>query len=85
VTSASSMASFTCDTVSHRVLDLTLSYLQAAFVETGIMEEFGISHTVSILPISVFLMGLGTGPLLVGPISEVHGILPDLNPFAESS
>jgi hypothetical protein len=39
------------------------------------MEEFGISRTVSILPISLFLMGLGTGPLLVGPLSEVHGAL----------
>lgn len=39
------------------------------------MQEFGISHTVAILPISLFLMGLGTGPLLVGPLSEVHGVL----------
>ena len=37
------------------------------------MEEFGVSHTISILPVSLFLMGLGTGPLLVGPLSEVHG------------
>jgi len=38
------------------------------------MKEFGISHTVSILPMSLFLMGLGIGPLLVGPLSEVHGV-----------
>ena len=37
------------------------------------MEEFGVSRTVAILPISLFLIGLGTGPLLVGPLSEVHG------------
>lgn len=37
------------------------------------MKEFGISRTIAILPISLFLMGLGTGPLLVGPLSEVHG------------
>jgi len=37
------------------------------------MKQFNISHTVSILPISLFFMGLGTGPLLVGPVSEVHG------------
>jgi hypothetical protein len=42
------------------------------------MEEFGISRTVAILPVSLFLMGLGTGPLLVGPLSEVHGMLHDL-------
>ena len=39
------------------------------------MKQFGISHTVSILPISLFFMGLGIGPLLVGPVSEVHGSL----------
>lgn len=48
------------------------------------MKEFGISHTVSILPISLFLMGLGTGPLLVGPLSEVHGMLDDLCPTVGS-
>ena len=42
------------------------------------MKEFGISQTVAILPISLFLMGLGTGPLLVGPLSEVHGMMHDL-------
>jgi len=41
------------------------------------MKQFGISHTVSILPMSLFLIGLGIGPLLVGPLSEVHGILRD--------
>ena len=39
------------------------------------MKQFNISHTVSILPISLFFMGLGIGPLLVGPVSEVHGSL----------
>jgi len=39
------------------------------------MKQFSISHTVSILPISLFFMGLGTGPLLLGPVSEVHGPL----------
>jgi len=57
--------------------DLMSSYPQAAFAEAGTMKEFGISHTVSILPVSIYLMGLGTGPLLVGPLSEVHGALSD--------
>lgn len=42
------------------------------------MKEFGVSLTVSILPISLFLAGLGIGPLLVGPLSEVHGALCDV-------
>jgi len=60
--------------------DLMSSYPQAAFAEEGTMKEFGVSRTVAILPISLFLMGLGTGPLLVGPLSEVHGALCDFHP-----
>ncbi|KAF9777403.1 MFS general substrate transporter [Thelephora terrestris] len=59
--------------VSSGAMCVTSASSMAAFVEAGIMEEFGISSTVAILPISLFLMGLGTGPLLVGPLSEVHG------------
>ena len=63
--------------------DLICSYPQAAFAEAGTMKEFGISRTVSILPISLFLMGLGIGPLLVGPLSEVHGALCDFHSSTE--
>jgi len=44
------------------------------------MEEFGISQTVSILPMSLFLVGVGIGPLLIGPLSEVHGALCSFRP-----
>ena len=37
------------------------------------MEEFHASRTVAILSISLFVEGLGWGPLLVGPLSEVYG------------
>lgn len=37
------------------------------------MEEFGISKEVSILSVSLFVMGLGVGPLLLGPLSEFYG------------
>lgn len=36
-------------------------------------EEFGVSHIVTVLSISLFVEGLGCGPLLVGPLSEVYG------------
>ena len=36
-------------------------------------KEFNISKEVAILGISVFVLGLGLGPLLVGPLSEVYG------------
>ena len=76
VTCASSMASVTPKILPKS--DLTRSYLQAAFAEVGTMKEFGISRTVSILPMSCFLLGVGIGPLLVGPLSEVYGVLCDL-------
>lgn len=34
---------------------------------------FHVGHTVSILSISLFVEGLGLGPLIVGPLSEVYG------------
>ena len=37
------------------------------------MDEFHASRTVAILSISLFVEGLGWGPLLVGPLSEVYG------------
>lgn len=46
---------------------------QALFTEESVSKEFGISHIVTILAISLFIEGLGLGPLLVGPLSEVYG------------
>jgi hypothetical protein len=46
---------------------------QAAFTEQGAALTFHVSHEVTILGISLFVTGLGTGPLLVGPLSEVYG------------
>lgn len=45
----------------------------ASFTELGIAAEFNVSHEVTILSISLFVTGLGIGPLLVGPLSEVYG------------
>jgi len=67
----------------HPHTDLTSPYAQAAFAEEGTMKEFGVSRTVAILPVSLFLMGLGTGPLLVGPLSEVYGALSDFHSSIE--
>lgn len=44
-----------------------------SFAEFGVAREFGISREVSILGISLFIEGLGIGPLLVGPLSELYG------------
>lgn len=51
----------------------TIPRLQAAFTEAGVAREFHVSREVTVLAISLFVMGLGVGPLLVGPLSEVYG------------
>lgn len=59
--------------VSSSSLCVTCASSVAAFTEGGVIAEFGVSHEVSILSISLFVEGLGLGPLLVGPLSEVYG------------
>ena len=48
-------------------------YWQAGAAEAGVAEEFGVSKEVTILGISLFVAGLGCGPLLLGPLSEFYG------------
>lgn len=43
---------------------------------TGLERDFGISHEVAILGLSLFVAGLGTGPLLLAPFSEFYGRRP---------
>ncbi|KAF8956847.1 major facilitator superfamily domain-containing protein [Flammula alnicola] len=45
----------------------------AAFAEAGVSRDFHASKEVSILSISMFIEGLGLGPLLLGPLSEIYG------------
>jgi MFS family permease len=37
------------------------------------MQEFGVSQTVALLPLSIYVLALGAGPLLAAPISETFG------------
>jgi MFS family permease len=46
---------------------------QAAFAEVPIARQFHVSKEVAILGVSLFVLGLGLGPLVAGPMSEVHG------------
>ena len=39
----------------------------------NIIKHFGISREVSILGISLYIWGLGTGPIFLSPISEFYG------------
>ncbi len=50
-----------------------LAALQAAFAEGGISRQFHVSKEVAILGVSLFVLGLGLGPLVAGPMSEIYG------------
>ncbi|KAK7046008.1 hypothetical protein VNI00_007003 [Paramarasmius palmivorus] len=59
--------------ISGASLCVTCSSSAAAFAEGGMAAEFHVSRLVTVLTISLFVAGLGIGPLLVGPLSEVYG------------
>ncbi|KAF4588404.1 hypothetical protein EYR40_009954 [Pleurotus pulmonarius] len=59
--------------ISSSALCATSASSIASFTEIAVAEEFHVSHVVTILSISLFVEGLGVGPLLVGPLSEVYG------------
>ncbi|KAK0748355.1 major facilitator superfamily domain-containing protein [Apiosordaria backusii] len=39
----------------------------------GVQESFGVSHEAALVPISVFVVGFGVGPMIFAPLSEVLG------------
>jgi len=45
----------------------------ASFTEDAMAAEFHVSREPTILSISLFVLGLGAGPLITGPFSEVYG------------
>lgn len=59
--------------ISSASLCVTCASSIAAFTEQGSAQTFNVSHEVTILGLSLFVVGLGSGPLLVGPLSEVYG------------
>lgn len=46
---------------------------QAAFTEQGLAHDLHASEEVTILGVSLYVLGLGIGPLFVGPLSELYG------------
>ncbi|EJU03367.1 MFS general substrate transporter [Dacryopinax primogenitus] len=42
----------------------------------GPADEFGVSYEVSLLSITVFVIGFGVGPLVFAPLSEMYGRRP---------
>jgi MFS family permease len=39
----------------------------------GVRDSFHVGQEVATLSISLFVIGLGIGPLFAGPISEIYG------------
>ncbi|KAJ7902327.1 MFS general substrate transporter [Mycena leptocephala] len=52
---------------------VTCASSMASFTEQGMAAEFHVSRESTILMISLFVLGLGIGPLITGPFSEVYG------------
>jgi hypothetical protein len=46
---------------------------QAAFAEAPVARQFHVSEEAAILGVSLFVLGLGLGPLVAGPMSEIYG------------
>lgn len=62
------------------IMTVAIATLAVAFISSAysgatrpIIEEFGISQEVSILGISLFVLGFAIGPLLWAPLSELYG------------
>ncbi|KAI0283758.1 major facilitator superfamily domain-containing protein [Russula brevipes] len=60
-------------TISSAALCVTCASSMAAFTINAVSRQFHVGSEVAILGISLYVMGLGIGPLLSGPLSEVHG------------
>ncbi|KAF8147884.1 major facilitator superfamily domain-containing protein [Crassisporium funariophilum] len=59
--------------ISSAATCVTCASSMASFTEAGVAREFHVSMEVTILSISMFIMGLGLGPLVIGPLSEIYG------------
>ncbi|KAF7761644.1 hypothetical protein Agabi119p4_9636 [Agaricus bisporus var. burnettii] len=55
---------------------VTATSSMAAFAEDGVSADFHVGHTVSVLQISLYVLGLGLGPMVLGPLSEIYGRRP---------
>ncbi|KAJ9093715.1 hypothetical protein QFC21_006311 [Naganishia friedmannii] len=60
-------------TVASGAICVTCASSMASSTYAGIERSFGISSEVAILTVSLFVIGLGLGPLLLGPVSEFVG------------
>ncbi|KAI0301207.1 major facilitator superfamily domain-containing protein [Multifurca ochricompacta] len=59
--------------ISSTSICVTCASSMAAFAEAPIARQFHVGKEVTILGVSLFVLGLGLGPLVAGPMSEIYG------------
>ncbi|KAI0334806.1 MFS general substrate transporter [Cubamyces sp. BRFM 1775] len=59
--------------ISSSSLCATFASSAASFTEAGLARDLHTTHEVAILSISLYVLGLGIGPMFVGPLSELYG------------
>ncbi|GJE95069.1 MFS general substrate transporter [Phanerochaete sordida] len=62
-----------CIIVNAGAVCVTGASAMAATAEIGVAQTFHVSTEVSTLAVTLFVVGLGTGPILTGPVAEVVG------------
>ncbi|KAF8486244.1 MFS general substrate transporter [Russula ochroleuca] len=60
-------------TISISAHFVTFASSAAVFSLRGVRDSFHVGQEVATLSISLFVIGLGIGPLFAGPISEIYG------------
>jgi DHA1 family multidrug resistance protein-like MFS transporter len=51
----------------------TLATSIYALGHAAVAQEFGVSHTCALLPLSSYALGMGFGPMIASPLSETLG------------
>lgn len=64
---------FTSVVVGFAALSVTIGSAIFSTVNEDIMEKFHVGSTVATLGTSLFVFGFASGPIIWGPISELHG------------
>lgn len=57
---------------THRSIATSISSSSVGLLQ----EEFGVSRTVALLPLTLYVVALGLGPVIGGPLSETIGRYP---------
>ncbi|KAK9899949.1 MFS general substrate transporter [Cystobasidium minutum MCA 4210] len=63
-------------TIGTATLACTCASSMVASTYEGMMEDFNVSREVATLSLTLFICGLGSGPLVLAPLSEFYGRRP---------